>query len=243
VDDHDARKGIERGSTTNGMTSMEASRVVATPDEREVAQVFDQLSTLASSAHADLLVGCRAVQPGDEFALSPSETFHLGGAISVVRRRSGAARVVARALLHRLGSSSFDLPRTSNGAPRWPNGFVGSLSHDSELAVAAVAIQYPIESVGIDVEPSLPLPAELIETVATPAEMIQLGTDLLSGRLLFSIKEAVYKATNPIDGLFLDYHDVEVDLDKFTARTTTGHHLRFFAVRRPRILSLIVILR
>ena len=35
----------------------------------------------------------------------------------------------------------------------------------------------------------------------------------LSGRLLFSIKEAVYKAVYPIDRLILEYQDITVDLN------------------------------
>ena len=113
----------------------------------------------------------------------------------------------------------------------------------ADFAVAAVAIQRSMNSVGIDIEPNSPLRPELLDLVASPAERAQLGGDLLSARLLFSIKEAVYKATHPLDGQFLNYSDVEVDLDKLIARTVTGHNLRVFAVTQPRILTLTTVPR
>jgi len=48
--------------------------------------------------------------------------------------------------------------------------------------------------------------------VATPTERDQYPADLPKSRPLFVIKEAVYKVTNPLDGVFLDFHDVAVDL-------------------------------
>jgi 4'-phosphopantetheinyl transferase EntD len=35
--------------------------------------------------------------------------------------------------------------------------------------------------------------------------------------VLFTVKEAVYKAVHPLDGIFLDHHDVEVSLGAGTA--------------------------
>jgi 4'-phosphopantetheinyl transferase EntD len=211
-------------------------------DQQEAATISAKLSVLATSAHPHLLVGCRAVQVNDEFTLSPTEVASFKNAIAEVRRRSGSARMIARSMLRRFGCPSLELPRTSSGAPRWPQGFVGSLSHDSEYAVAAVAPRGLVHSVGIDIEPSLPLPRELLDLVTNPAERIRLNGDLLSARLLFSVKEAVFKATYPLDEQLLDFFDVEVDLDRLVAETSTGRRLRILAVKQPRILSLTVIL-
>lgn len=210
-------------------------------NQHEVAELSDELSRLAALAHSGLLAGCRALQPGDEFQLFPCEAGPLIGAIASVRRASGAARLVARTLLTRLGSPTIELARTISGAPQWPTGFVGSMAHDAEFAVAVVAANSSVASVGIDVEPKAPLPAELIQIVATPFELTLLRGDLVSARLLFCIKEAVYKATHPLDGVFLDYHDIEVDLGSMTARTRSGYSLRVFAFRQPRLVALTVL--
>lgn len=211
------------------------------PDEEELAELSFQLSGLATSAHPALVIGCRPLRSGDELALFPVELEPLANATVMVRRASGSARIVARALLRDLGCSGPELPRTANGAPRWPNGFVGSIAHDSEFAVTAVAPASVVASVGIDIEPARPAPAELMEMVATPAEREQLRGDLIALRLLFCIKEAVYKATNPLDRIFLEHHDVEVDLATLTARTTSGFFLRVRTVRQPRLVALTVL--
>jgi 4'-phosphopantetheinyl transferase EntD len=194
---------------------------------------------LAGAAHPQLRAACREIQVGDEFALTPAELRPMDRAIASVRRASGAARIVAKALLVKLGASPrVELTRSTSGAPQWPLGFVGSLAHDDEFAAAAVARTPWILSVGIDIEPPLPLPEDLLDMIATPGERKQLKGDLVSARLLFCMKEAVYKATNPIDGVFLEHHDVEVSLESSVAVTASGHNLRVHAIARPRLIAL-----
>ena len=203
------------------------------------SQLSDRLNVLAGAAHPELRAACREIAVGDELALTPEELRPLDRAIVAVRRASGAARIVAKTLLARLGASPrVELPRSTSGAPRWPPGFVGSLAHDSEYAVAAVARATLIRGLGIDVEPALPLPEDLLDIVATPSEQEQLKGDLVSARLLFCIKEAVYKATNPVDGVFLEHHDVEVSLSSAVALTSSGQSLRIYTIARPRLIAL-----
>jgi 4'-phosphopantetheinyl transferase EntD len=202
------------------------------------------LAVLARRAHPDLRVGARAIRPGDEEALTASEAAPLARAVAPVRRASGAARIVARRLLGDIGfDGPADLPRLASGAPAWPAGYVGSLAHDEAVAVAAVAPAAGILGVGIDIEPPLPLPAELLALVATPAERDQLGGDLVAARLLFCMKEAVYKATYPLDGLFLDHQDVEICLRSNVATTRTGCRLRLWVATSPRLLAITVLER
>jgi 4'-phosphopantetheinyl transferase EntD len=52
------------------------------------------------------------------------------------------------------------------------------------------------------------------------------------------MKEAVYKATYPIDGMFLEHHDVEIHLTSSVALTNSGHSLRIYAMARPRLIAL-----
>jgi 4'-phosphopantetheinyl transferase EntD len=182
-----------------------------------------RLEMLARAAHPELRAGAREIAVGDELALTAAELRPMDRAVASVRRASGAARIVARALLAKLGASpESELPRSASGAPRWPPGFVGSLAHDDRYAVAAVARASAILSVGIDVEPPLPLPEDLLGMIATANERRELNGDLVSARLLFCIKEAVYKATHPIDGVFLEHHDVEVRLTDSVAFAKSG---------------------
>ena len=59
----------------------------------------------------------------------------------------------------------------------------------------------------------------MLDLVTLPNERIGIDGDPLRGRMLFAVKEAVYKAVQPLDGIFLDYHDIEVDLAGGKART------------------------
>src|SRR5256885_14527901 len=94
-------------------------------------------SAIDALSFPGVMVGHRLISPGDENALLPEETPAFASSVPKVRRASGAARIVARQLLKGLGQPECALPRGSGGAPTWPAGVVGSLAHDSRVAVAA----------------------------------------------------------------------------------------------------------
>jgi 4'-phosphopantetheinyl transferase EntD len=174
-----------------------------------------------------ILVDHRLIADGDELALLPAEAAAFAGSVLKVRRASGAARIVARMLLSRLGREPYAIPKSTAGMPVWPDGIVGSLAHDAKVAVAAIAARPEFQSVGIDIEPAEPLAPDLLDIVATAQERDRIGDDPLRGRLLFSIKEAIYKAAYPLDRTFLDHHDVEVSLGDGTAVVQNGRVVRF----------------
>jgi 4'-phosphopantetheinyl transferase EntD len=159
-----------------------------------------------------IAAGHRLISPGDEDALMPGEAEAFAASVVKVRRASGAARIVARGLLARLGYPDWVLPKSPSGAPTWPAEVVGSLAHDARVAVAAVGMRHHVAALGIDVEPAELLPADLLNVVATANERQQIAADPCGGRLLFAAKEAVYKAVHPLDRIFLEHHDVEVSL-------------------------------
>jgi 4'-phosphopantetheinyl transferase EntD len=111
--------------------------------------------------------------------------------------------------------------------PQWPDGFVGSIAHDSTIATAALACRTDHISIGIDIEPAEALEPDLIEIVATERERSTLADAPLQSRLLFAIKEAVYKAVYPLDRTFLEHHDVEVDLPAQIATVRDGRTVPF----------------
>jgi 4'-phosphopantetheinyl transferase EntD len=172
-----------------------------------------------------IMIGHRFILPGDEDALLPGEA--SGSAKS--RRASGAARIVARELLARAGYGICAVPKALSGAPIWPSEIVGSLAHDSSVAVAAVAPVREFASIGIDIEPAEAPPFDLVEIIATPSERSTLSSHNYGGRLLFAAKEAVYKAVAALDPAFLNHHDVEVDFLKRRAVVRNGRtvELRF----------------
>jgi 4'-phosphopantetheinyl transferase EntD len=173
-------------------------------------------------AYPGVLIGFRPIAPGDEFALLPDEERSIATNVVAARRASGAARVVARELLGRLGFAGSSIPKSASGAPVWPSGVTGSLAHDETVAVAAAGLSRDLDAVGIDIEPAQPLPSEVLPLVATPEDLAGCGDHAYAGRLVFAAKEAVYKALWSCDGPRLDYLDIRIDLSRGRAATRTG---------------------
>jgi 4'-phosphopantetheinyl transferase EntD len=205
--------------------------------------------SLQSAIHAlsfpGIIVGHRLISPGDENALLPEEIAAFASSVPKVRRASGAVRIVARQLLKGLGQPECALPKGSGGAPTWPAGVVGSLAHDSRVAVAAVGKCDDVGAIGIDVEPAESLPPELLELIATPQERLRIDDDPYQGRLLFVAKEAVYKAVYPLDQRFLDHHDVQVNFAERKAIVRNGRivELRFCIAAHLMVLAFLPGLR
>lgn len=169
-------------------------------------------------------IGWRVISEGDENALLPGEELPAAS-VAKVRRASGAGRIAARALMTRLGYAAQPVRRALSGAPLWPTGLVGSIAHDDTIAVAALASSADFSGLGIDIEPAETLEPELLDLIAGPDERARIKDDPLRGRVLFAAKEAVYKATYPLDGIFLEHHDVEIDLANLRAVVRTGRTL------------------
>ncbi|MFL6046301.1 MAG: 4'-phosphopantetheinyl transferase [Propionibacteriaceae bacterium] len=151
--------------------------------------------------------------------LFPEEEKIIAHAVEVRRREYAAVRSCARACLGRLGYPRGPILPGVGGAPTWPAGVQGSMTHCTGYTAAAVAPLSRIWAIGIDAEPDAPLPDGVLDLVATPAERDRLaaappnfdGSNL--DRLLFSAKEAVYKAWFPLVGEWLDHQEVEIVFD------------------------------
>lgn len=150
-------------------------------------------------------------------------------AVEKRRREFQAGRTAARQALTKLGYAKTAVGKLNNGAPDWPAGICGSISHTDDLAVAALlksAIGF-----GIDLEPNLPLPEDVVPLIATEAELQTLGADLPKGvapcRAVFCAKEATYKAISASLGKVIDFSDVVLKqgADSATFRSVARHDL------------------
>ena len=144
----------------------------------------------------------------------------LGKSVHTRRQEFTTGRACARAALAKIGVSSVPILRGERGAPRWPPGIVGSITHCVGYRAAAVARTTEIVALGIDAEPDLPLEEGVLSLVAQPDELgwIKELTSLRTrgpswDRLLFSAKEAVFKAWFPLTGQWLGFEDAEVMID------------------------------
>ncbi|HET9518575.1 MAG TPA: 4'-phosphopantetheinyl transferase superfamily protein, partial [Actinoplanes sp.] len=130
----------------------------------------------------------------------------------------------AREALAALGRPPAPLLRGERGMPEWPDGVVGSITHCEGYRAAVVAPATTIWTIGVDAEPDQPLPDGVLGAVALPAERGGLQRLLAEDprvnweRLLFSAKEAVYKAWFPLTRRWLDFTEAHVTIDPAARR-------------------------
>jgi 4'-phosphopantetheinyl transferase EntD len=149
--------------------------------------------------------------------LFPDEERSLGNAVDRRRREFVTARACARSALIRLGVAPAPVAKGKRGEPLWPAGVVGSITHCDGYRACAASRREDIASIGIDAEPNEALDAEVTEhVIATEAERLSLAyspSDVCLDRLLFSAKEAVFKAWYPLTHRWLGFEEAELTLD------------------------------
>jgi 4'-phosphopantetheinyl transferase EntD len=159
--------------------------------------------------------------------LLPQEAAIVERASDKRRREFTAGRECARIALGKLGVEPVPILIGERGAPRWPEGIVGSITHCDGYRAAAVAYADDVAAIGLDAEPADPLPRGVLDVISLPAERARLAA--IAGerpavcwdRLLFSAKESVYKAWFPLTGRWLGFEDADVTITPagtFTAR-------------------------
>ncbi|WP_374109112.1 4'-phosphopantetheinyl transferase [Streptomyces sp. CC228A] len=147
-----------------------------------------------------------------------SEPQEVSRAVPQRRREFTTTRWCARRALSGLGFGPVPIPRGERGAPCWPDGVVGSLTHCEGYRAAAVARAGEVLSLGIDAEPHAPLPGDVLGAVSLPAErrrLAELAADRPAvhwDRLLFSMKESVYKTWFPLAGRWLDFDEADITI-------------------------------
>ena len=174
---------------------------------------------------------------GDDPAavLLPQERAAIARAPESRRREFATARACARTAMTRLGLSEAAVLPGPRGAPQWPEGVTGSITHCAGYRAAAVALTRDVVSLGVDAEPNEALPNHgMLELIALDQERARLG-ELAAGipgipgipgicwdRLLFSAKESVYKTWFPLARCWLGFESADIVIDPregtFTAR-------------------------
>jgi enterobactin synthetase component D / holo-[acyl-carrier protein] synthase len=171
-----------------------------------------------------------AATDGDilDTVLFPEEEAAVGRAVEKRHLEFITARACARRALAQLGLPAVAIPSGPRGEPLWPSGVVGSITHCDGYRACAAALKRDLRTVGIDAEPNRPLPDGVLGDIALPEERQRLR-DLTReqpgvhwDRLLFSIKESIYKAWFPLAERWLGFEDAVVAIDRlegsFSAR-------------------------
>lgn len=171
----------------------------------------------AVSALFDAPVAVAGTDPRDpQPALLPEEAAHVAAAILKRQQEFTAGRAMARQAMAVLADApvALPIPAGADRAPIWPDGWQGSISHKSTLCLAVVGRSGAL--LGLDLEEDTPLAPDLIPTICTEAEIAQIaGRD--AGRLaklIFSAKEAAYKAQYALTRQVFGFHRLEMRLDQ-----------------------------
>jgi enterobactin synthetase component D len=148
------------------------------------------------------------------------EWFHR--AVRSRQRGYVAGRHCASEALTGIGSTAarHPVPTGAFGAPQWPAGVSGSITHSVRFAIAVVAPVDRWRSLGIDCEPIIDAStaAELAERIVPEQrDVVWLGeahpTPSFEEALTigFAAKESIYKCLNPVVNEFFGFEAVRLD--------------------------------
>jgi 4'-phosphopantetheinyl transferase EntD len=160
-------------------------------------------------------------------ALFPEEEAVIVRAVTKRRAEFATGRACARAALARLGLPAAAILPGERGAPGWPPGIVGSLTHCAGYRGAAVARAADVLTIGMDAEPAQVLPDGVLGVISLPAERDRLAALAAAApgehwdRMLFCAKESVYKAWFPLARTWLGFEQADIEISPagtFTAR-------------------------
>jgi 4'-phosphopantetheinyl transferase EntD len=167
----------------------------------------------------DWVAVAESSQDGFEDELYPEERELIVNAVAKRREEFATVRSCARRAMRQLGIEAAPVLPGERGAPQWPAGVVGSMTHCAGYRAAVLASDRQALSIGVDAEPHEPLPHGVIELVALADERAQLAElgrlhqHVHWDRLLFTMKESVYKAWFPLTKRWLDFHQARLRID------------------------------
>jgi len=152
-------------------------------------------------------------------ALFPEEEAAVARAVASRRREFTTGRACARAALTKLGLPPAPIVPGWRGAPQWPAGVTGSITHCAGYRASAVARLAEVAALGLDAEPHGPLPDGVLERIAVPQELAWLPglaaavPGVSWDKLLFCAKESVYKAWFPLTRRWLGFEQAAVTVE------------------------------
>lgn len=141
----------------------------------------------------DVRVAFETVSDASE--LFDTEKTAVARAIPKRQAEFAAGRRAARAALAQLDQAAVAIPAGADRAPLWPNGLVGSITHDQGFALAVVAHARSVRAVGVDLTQAQDLPGTTRNAILKSAQEQKLHG--LEARAVFSAKECIFKALYP----------------------------------------------
>jgi 4'-phosphopantetheinyl transferase EntD len=187
---------------------------------------------LASPFNENIAFACLRLGDQVNYTLPREEALILSPRASVKRRTEFTlGRAAANLAVKQLGfESPHPVLKGERGEPLWPEGIVGSITHCGCWAIAAVAVSSVVLSIGIDLEnPDQIQTDDIAGLVCHDTECRWAMEDRHYGNrfvMLFSAKEAAYKALYPLCRRFIDFKEVRLrwipERQQFRGELLTG---------------------
>jgi phosphopantetheine--protein transferase-like protein len=156
------------------------------------------LPLLISSLFPDCVAtACCRIADADA-CMHPAEYASIKHAVETRQQEFSAGRMCARQALKHLGVFSGPLHKLPNRSIAWPEGIIGTISHNEIWCGAAVARQCDVTGIGLDIETVTRIGEKLWRRILTAEEYTLLDRQPIAetqqlAALIFSAKEAVYK--------------------------------------------------
>lgn len=153
-----------------------------------------------------------------ESSMFPEEAEYVAKAVDKRKREYATVRHCARQAFAELGIPPAPLMNGERGAPQWPAGIVGSMTHCAGYRAAVVARSSDIHTLGIDAEPHGTLPEGVLGVISRDEEKVRLAElkaaddSVHWDRMLFCAKETVYKAWYPLTQKWLGFEEASITL-------------------------------
>lgn len=200
----------QRGRTERRGTRRQLMRAV----ERTLIRAMTAAeSSLSLSEHIGL-----AIVPAEDYAnyVLHRDELRILSPRACVRKQIefASGRAAVHLALNQIGfSNAFPLLRGQKGDPLWPEGIVGSITHCYPWNIAVAAKCSNPSAIGVDLETTERVQgADISELVCTSNELdwVHSGNSQKRLTMIFSAKEAVYKAFYPLCRRYIDFKDVEL---------------------------------
>ncbi len=178
---------------------------------------------------------------GDELeALLSAEECAESAAYKSKPRRDEYRR--SRFLIRRLTGWRGSLAKTAAGAPSWPDGLVGSLTHKDGFVGVAFAPAKALLGLGLDAEDTHRLKPAFEPKILNAAESALLdglgrryeARRLANLALIFSFKEALFKCHYPLGKKMFYFHDAEITRLDFESGQIEARVLTDTSAETPR---------
>jgi 4'-phosphopantetheinyl transferase EntD len=151
--------------------------------------------------------------------LHPEEHLLINGASAKRIGEFCAGRYCAHQVLEQLGFSHVPVLKNQHGAPIWPKGIVGSISHSSEMSIAVAARSVDIQALGVDIQYyGHPFPDQTFATLFRRQEIrsiLNAPPEFVDqyAYSIFASKESALKCIYSAFGHCLEFTDIFIDIN------------------------------